>query len=220
MCDQTVSITSPSVPPFTNAAGTVNFSAKVVDPNAGPLNMLIVQWENSANTVLGTSIVDAAGDTQFSTSLSAPIGEMVARVVTPQGPCDQTDTLRTLFCASLLEENFNTPLNPAVWAVTGDASWDPNGWIEMTGVQQGRKGAIYNQQTDIAGGDASTSFKIFTGGGSSPGADGFAMTIVDTHRRSRGLYGLDELGLDEVYHRVRHVLRDDRIAAQGAIKGG
>lgn len=46
------------------------------------------------------------------------------------------------------------------------------------------------------------------------------MTIVDTHRRSRGLYGLDELGLDEVYHRVRHVLRDDRIAAQEAVKGG
>ena len=45
------------------------------------------------------------------------------------------------------------------------------------------------------------------------------MTIVDTQRRSRGLYGLDELGLDEVYHRARHVLRDDRIEAREAIGG-
>jgi hypothetical protein len=35
--------------------------------------------------------------------------------------------------------------------------------------------------------------------------------ILDTERRARGLYGMDELGLDEVYHRARHVLRDDRI---------
>jgi hypothetical protein len=40
------------------------------------------------------------------------------------------------------------------------------------------------------------------------------MTIIDTQRRSRGLYGLDELGLDEVYHRARHVLRDDRMDAR------
>jgi len=40
------------------------------------------------------------------------------------------------------------------------------------------------------------------------------MTIIDTERRARGLYGLDELGLDEVYHRARHVLRDDRIDAR------
>jgi len=46
------------------------------------------------------------------------------------------------------------------------------------------------------------------------------MTIVDTKRRSRGFYGLDELGLDEVYHRARHVLRDDRIDVREALSGG
>jgi len=46
------------------------------------------------------------------------------------------------------------------------------------------------------------------------------MTIVDTQRRSRGFYGLDELGLDEVYHRARHVLRDDRIDAREALSSG
>jgi len=40
------------------------------------------------------------------------------------------------------------------------------------------------------------------------------IAILDTARRARGLYGMDELGLDEVYHRSRHVLRDDRIEAK------
>lgn len=40
------------------------------------------------------------------------------------------------------------------------------------------------------------------------------MTIIDTERRARGLYALDEPGLDEVYHRARHILRDDRIATR------
>lgn len=42
------------------------------------------------------------------------------------------------------------------------------------------------------------------------------MTILGFDRRARGLYGMDELGQDEVYHRARHVLRDARIAARRA----
>jgi len=34
--------------------------------------------------------------------------------------------------------------------------------------------------------------------------------IVDAQGKLRGHYGIDELGLDEVYHRAQHVLRDHR----------
>jgi len=37
--------------------------------------------------------------------------------------------------------------------------------------------------------------------------------LVDGSGRIRGYYGTDEMGLDEVYNRAQHVLRQQREAA-------
>jgi len=42
---------------------------------------------------------------------------------------------------------------------------------------------------------------------------------IDSERRARGMYGMDELGLDELYHRSRHVLRDERRIARDGARG-
>ena len=65
------------------------------------------------------------------------------------------------------------------WVTRGDAYWDPNGWVEMTGTGQGKKGAVYNKVESIASGTASIRFTIKTGNGMNGGADGFAFTIIN-----------------------------------------
>lgn len=53
-------------------------------------------------------------------------------------------------------------------------------------------------------------------GAVSPGLESFAhqarMFLIDPDGKIRGNYGSDEVGLDEVYHRAQHVLRDYRTA--------
>ena len=43
--------------------------------------------------------------------------------------------------------------------------------------------------------------------------------IIDRSRQARGLYAMDDLGQDELYHRAQHVLRDARIAARNGARG-
>ena len=43
--------------------------------------------------------------------------------------------------------------------------------------------------------------------------------IIDRSRQARGLYAMDELGQDEIYHRAQHVLRDVRIASRNGARG-
>ena len=43
--------------------------------------------------------------------------------------------------------------------------------------------------------------------------------IIDRSRRARGLYAMDDLGQDELYHRAQHVLRDARSAARKGLRG-
>ena len=61
----------------------------------------------------------------------------------------------------------------------GDAFWDQRGWLEMTGNDNGQKGAVYNDIDAISSGLASIEFVMSTGGGRNGGADGFALTIID-----------------------------------------
>ena len=81
-------------------------------------------------------------------------------------------------CEGYILEDFTTE-STGNWATGGDAYWDPNGWVEMTGTGQGKKGAVYNKVESIASGTASIRFTIKTGNGMNGGADGFAFTIMN-----------------------------------------
>lgn len=74
------------------------------------------------------------------------------------------------------------------WRLYGDASRDQRGWLELTGNQRTRKGAIYQVSHRIEPGDVRLAFRISTGHCDEPGpcsfdqahaADGFAMNIWD-----------------------------------------
>lgn len=76
-------------------------------------------------------------------------------------------------------EDFNGGPPSQDWRLYGHATWDNRGWIEVTGNQQSRKGAIYRVSRKISPGDFRIEFKIATGGGINTGADGFAVNIIN-----------------------------------------
>lgn len=76
-------------------------------------------------------------------------------------------------------ETFDTNALSKDWVAFGDASWDPQGWLEITGNAQSRAGSIYKTSSKINAGDLLMEFDIATGGGINSGADGYAVNIVD-----------------------------------------
>ena len=139
-----------------------------------------IQWENRGGEIMSTSPVDATGlATYTGTDYSSVKGlsKIYARLITPDAPCDATVFRNLSVCDGYILEDFTT--ESTNWVTRGSAYWDPNGWVEMTGVSQGQKGAVYNKVESIASGIASIRFTLMTGGGYYGGADGFAFTIIN-----------------------------------------
>jgi hypothetical protein len=139
-----------------------------------------LRWENGDEQVIAQVNIDDGGLFQYSgADFSQDIGttEVHARLITPDGICDQSVMENIIVCGETYTDDFST--QPVDWTLFGDATWNPGGWLEMTGPYQGRKGAVYNDLQSISNGVASIRFSITTGGGSNPGADGFSFTIID-----------------------------------------
>ena len=94
-----------------------------------------------------------------------------------------SDGINLGVCTWQTPENFNTEIEGSSWKIYGDAYWDSDetgaGWLEMTGLDNGQQGAIFNIQEMVTPGDVQINFKIRSGGGSGGGADGFAMSVID-----------------------------------------
>jgi hypothetical protein len=76
-------------------------------------------------------------------------------------------------------EDFTNDPTGGDWQVFGDAYWDPQGWLEITGNAQSRAGSIYKTSSRVNQGDFRLEFSIATGGGINSGADGFSVNVVD-----------------------------------------
>ncbi len=177
-CDLPWSFTTPQDYEFYTAGSTVE--AQVQVNGLANNTEYSMRWENRGGQILAEIAIDASGVSTYSgTEYSASKGltTMFARLVTPDGPCDSTVERRLSICGGYILEDFTTESTD--WVTRGDAYWDPNGWIEMTGTYSGRKGAVYNKVDSIASGTASIRFTLKTGNGINGGADGFAFTVID-----------------------------------------
>jgi hypothetical protein len=177
-CPATVTITGPATESFHLVGAPFIASAMVTGP--GSMDGLSVRWETEAGDILGQTPVlpDGTSSGNLNTALMPlGVGPLFARVVTPDGVCSESKEVSLVFCQYEVTDDFSS-LDNAAWKMFGSSYWDSNGWLEMTGTAQGQHGAVYNPQTDVAAGSASITFSMATGGGS--GADGFAMTIVQT----------------------------------------
>ncbi len=169
-------ITSPA--PSTNyeVPEAVVLSATVQDLEFAPAD-LSVRWISDNDGVLWEGSPDANGVAETTITTLSPNGHRITlEARNPDGDVVY-DTVNILVCQWSEVEGFNDNVLDSGWETFGDASWDPGGWLEMTGNLMGRKGAIFNVQDIVAPGDVALRFKIWTGGGT--GADGFAISIFD-----------------------------------------
>ena len=106
------------------------------------------------------------------------------RAVSPDS-LERTASVVFGVCSDDTVLDFTADLDPAQWLVRGDTTRDPGGWLELTGLAQGRAGSIYYLGDTLAEGDVEINLRISTGACNPPGpcssfaegADGFAMNI-------------------------------------------
>ena len=188
----TVSITQPQTQSSTESGQSVMFEGAVtMSPPDGP-GALTARWISDADGVLHEGEVGDDGVSSFaSANLSAGYHQITFRVEDDQGE-GVSETITIGVCGWTEAENFDAPLDTSEWigvpgsAYVTDAYRDERGWLEMTGNLQAKKGAIFNVGQAITPGNVVLRFKVSTGQcyapdtsctSSSPGADGFAMSV-------------------------------------------
>ena len=151
-----------------------------------------IRWEDDAEQEVASTSVETDGQTDLIGShftQQKGFVDVHARLITPDGICEDTIIKPITVCTDQLVEDFT--IQPTNWVLHGDAYWDTNGWVEMTGIAKSKKGAVYNTIDSISQGAASIRFTLRTGNGLNGGADGFAFTIINTN--STALEGLLDL---------------------------
>lgn len=140
---------------------------------------------SSINGSLGIIHPDATGAfTLPLTGLRPGRHTLSVRAVALDG-LERTASVVFGICADDTVIDFTSDLDPAEWLVRGDATRDPGGWLELTGLAQSRAGSIYYLGDTLAEGDVEINLRISTGACNPPGpcgfgpegADGFAMNI-------------------------------------------
>ena len=180
VCPATIAIVEPATLEFTLVGTAFGVSAQVTTTGPEPLTDYAVEWLDGDGAVLATSPVSTDGLSQAVVTLAGKGKQAVrARATDANGPCASEAVGVVLSCQSQVLEDFSGALAPP-WVVWGDASWEPEGWIEMTGPYQGMKGAVWNEAEYVLPGTVSIRASVLTGGGSGSGADGFAMSIIET----------------------------------------
>ncbi len=177
-CDFSWTFQAPQDYEFYAIGDTVDATVQL--DNLNDYTDFTMRWENRGGEILAESTIDGTGQALYTgTEYSSTKGlhTIYARVVTPQGPCDTRIEKSLSVCNAHILEDFTT--ESTNWVTRGDAYWDPNGWVEMTGTGQGKNGAVYNKVESIASGVASIRFTLKTGNGMNGGADGFAFTIIN-----------------------------------------
>ena len=99
----------------------------------------------------------------------APIGLRV-----DEQDCLETKYLQFCVCSERLYDDFSVLAD--TWTLAKDATWNQQGWLEMTCIATNQVGAVFNDSESIQTGLASIEFTLMTCGGIGGGADGFALT--------------------------------------------
>ena len=179
-CNVDINFSSPTNLSFHRLSEPASIIGNVVNADGEGVAGVSIELADENNDVFDTVQTNANG--VFS-STAAPLhqgsGLKLIRAIaqTEAGICEEVGRTSMFVCASAVDEDFTT--QPEDWTLFRNASWEPGGWLEMTGTAMGRAGAAYNTVEVISSGLASIEFTVRTGGGQNGGADGFAFTIVE-----------------------------------------
>lgn len=181
-CNLSVNFTAPANLSFHQLDSPPTLSGTVLnDAQDGIANLTLDLTDENAR-VFATVQTDETGN--FSVS-AAPLftssGFKLVRAFgrNENGVCEEYGQTSMYVCGGLVAEDFDTL--PESWTLYRSASWDPGGWLELTGNGMGQAGAAYNTVELISSGLASIEVTLTTGGGQNDGGDGFAFTIVETN---------------------------------------
>jgi len=139
---------------------------------------LTLAWSSDRDGPLAGLTPDpATGEFAWSVAGLTPGRHLLTLLATsPDGGRDEAQ-VEVAVCSWPPAYTFDSGIGTGEWRLYGHATWDPGGWIEVTGNQTDRKGAIYRVSRKINPGDLRMEFRIATGGGS--GADGFSVNIIN-----------------------------------------
>lgn len=171
-------ITSPAAGAVLPAAGDVTLVAEIAD-DADPDTGLVVSWASDASGGIGGAAGDGAGVARLPWAATdrAPGTQTLTASLTDT--CDQTVTASVEICQQAGYDTDNLDLSS--WTFAGSAGWDAaNGWVELTPDAPSQVGSAFQTGTATTGDHVAIAFRFFMGGGT--GADGFAVTALDTDR--------------------------------------
>ena len=168
--------------PFAGSTIEINQPFDVVvlakDLLHGPEALKVV-ISSSIEGELTTLTPDFAGWASTQVTLTTPGWHKLSAIVINPDNEEYAEEIEIGLCSYGQPEAFDAGLVDPSWKVYGDAYFDNDGWLEMTGNSQGKHGAIYNVGEKVNPGDVELSFKIWTGDGLNSGADGFAMSVIN-----------------------------------------
>lgn len=179
-CDLNVQLNQPENLSFHPIDSPPTLEGAIFNTANEPVPNLTVQLMNQDGDIFALPETDENG--AFSAS-AAPLfstsGFHLVRAMPRfgDGLCAEFAQVGLYSCGATVAEDFS--MLPESWTLFGDATWNSGGWLEMTGIEMGRAGAVYNTVEVISSGMASIQFTLTTGGGINGGADGFAFTIVE-----------------------------------------
>ncbi len=172
------------------------FMAEVTDTVFDYTGMSVM-WSSDLDGVLYEGLPGPDDISTITVSDLSPGTHTISLDVEAPDGATARDTVRVGVCGWNDVATFDTALPTDDWAIIGNAYRDERGWLEMTGNARDRGGAIANVARPIAAGDVRLRFRVATGqcdaigpcSVSSPGADGFAVSIFDvrTEEELRGV---------------------------------
>ncbi len=161
----------------------LTLSSQSFDAETAPGD-LQVTWSSDVDGELGQAVVDTNGLGALDwNSRSAGEHQLTVQV---QDACGHEERVTFGVCQQAGFESENLDLS--TWHFEGDANYDSsNGWVELTAAVGNAVGSAF-QLVPTHGNNVTLSFQFFMGRGT--GADGFAVTALDTDRMTAYLGSL------------------------------
>jgi hypothetical protein len=171
-------ITAPSGGDVLPASGDVDLVAEVAD-DVDPDTALSVVWETDAAGGIGAAAGDGTGVSTLAwAAADRPSGPQTL-TATLTDACDNTVSQSVEVCGQAGYDADNLDLSS--WTFEGGASWDAtNGWVQLTPNTTYQVGSAFQTGTATTGDNVTVAFRFYMGDGT--GADGFAITALDTDR--------------------------------------
>ncbi len=153
---------------------TVTVEGAVASSNASDVS---ISWESDVDGVLVSDQVTPGTVPSLVTDTLSPGWHNISLSAEQNGQFAM-DEVDVGICTWPPFQPFDNAGSLLGWTTFGDATWDPGGWIEITGIGSSRAGQLFNTDRKVNPGNVSIEFSIATGGGINGGADGFAVSVI------------------------------------------